>query len=363
MKSWGKLIFSRSLWMLMVVILLSACSENKNDKKTLPKKEEQPAFGNKTEIELANHLEIPWSITKKDNLFYISERHGTITSIDEHTGEKKQLPVILRKHLYAGGEGGFLGLELIPNTDLEAFAYHTYEEDGKILNRVIRIVKDSNAWRETEVLLEKIPGAQIHNGGRIKIGPDNKIYVTAGDAAVPESAQNTYSLSGKIMRLEFDGSIPKDNPIKDSPIYSYGHRNPQGLAWTENDQFYETEHGQSAYDEINMISPGKNYGWPDIQGDEQKPGMESPIFHTNRDTWAPSGTVYHKGKLYIASLRGEAVRVYDFKKIDASELIEGYGRIRDVLIDGDFLYFITNNTDGRGTPAENDDRLIKIDLK
>src|SRR5690606_10241941 len=143
----------------------------------------------------------------------------------------------------------------------------------------------------------------------------------------PESAQSTENLSGKILRIEFDGSIPNDNPLKDSPIYSYGHRNPQGLAWSEKGQLYETEHGQSAHDEINIISPGKNYGWPYIQGDEQKAGMESPIFHTNGNTWAPSGTVYHQGKLYIASLRGEALRVYDLKKNEASIMFEGYGRI------------------------------------
>lgn len=256
-----------------------------------------------------------------------------------------------------------LGLELIPETDLEAYAYHTYEENGKILNRLIRIEKGRDDWIEKSELLASIPGAQIHNGGRVKIGPDEKLYVTAGDVANPDSAQDLDILSGKILRLEQDGSIPEDNPFTNSLVYSYGHRNPQGIAWDEKEQMYATEHGQSAHDEINKIEPGKNYGWPDIQGDEKKAGMITPIFQTNGNTWAPSGTAYHNGKLYIATLRGEAVRVYDLINNVPSILTEGNGRIRDVLIENDILYFITNNTDGRGTPSENDDRLLSVELK
>ncbi|MFB9830416.1 PQQ-dependent sugar dehydrogenase [Lederbergia wuyishanensis] len=348
---------------MFFILFLTACSENKEEKNSLPSEENQPTFGHKSEYTLADKLEVPWSITNKDDMFYISERHGTITSFHESSGKTERLPVHFRKKLFTGGEGGLLGIELVPNTNIEAFVYHTYEESGNVFNRVIRIVKEKDAWRETEVLIEKIPGTQIHNGGRIKIGPDKKLYITTGDAAVPESAQNTENLSGKILRIEFDGSIPSDNPFKGSPVYTYGHRNPQGLAWTEGGQLYETEHGQSAHDEINMIIPGNNYGWPDIQGDEQKADMETPIYHTNGDTWAPSGMLYHNGKLYIASLRGEAIRVYDIERKEVNIQIKGYGRIRDIFFKDASLYFITNNTDGRGTPAENDDRLIKIELK
>ncbi|MCR2821935.1 PQQ-dependent sugar dehydrogenase [Lederbergia panacisoli] len=358
-----KCLSCRSFWPFFMLLFLAGCSGNEGRIDSLPKEEDLHAIGNESELQITDNLNVPWAITKMNDTFYVSERHGTITTVHEPTGETQRLQVKLQKKLFTGGEGGFLGIELIPNTDLEAFAYHTYEEAGDVWNRVIRIVKENNIWNEKEVLLEKIPGAQIHNGGRIKIGPDQKLYITAGDAAVPESAQNTESLSGKILRIEFDGSIPANNPFKGSPIYSYGHRNPQGLAWSENGQLFETEHGQNAHDEINKIALGKNYGWPNIQGDEQKAGMESPIFHTNGNTWAPSGTEYFNGKLYIASLRGEAVRVYDLEQNKASILIEGYGRIRDVFIEDESLYFITNNTDGRGTPAENDDRLMKIDLK
>src|SRR5690606_24448783 len=212
-------------WLIFIVLFLVGCSGNDNDA-TPEDNQDIPVNVGVNNNHIAENLHVPWAITKKETTFYISERHGSIVSINTETGDAIRLPVILQKNLYTGGEGGFLGLELIPNTDLEAFAYHTYEEDGEILNRVIRIVKDTDAWREIAILMEEIPGTQIHNGGRIKIGPDQKLYITACDAANPESAQSTEILSGKILRIEIDGSIPNDNPIKDSPIYSYGHRTP-----------------------------------------------------------------------------------------------------------------------------------------
>ncbi|MBS4176096.1 PQQ-dependent sugar dehydrogenase [Lederbergia citrea] len=359
-------IYSNSLAIIFLVIILTACSGKEGGKEEVsenPTPAEQPASGSGVEEQIVEKLDVPWSITNAGRVFYISERNGTIVSVNKKTGEKIRLPVRFHKKLFTGGEGGLLGIEIIPGKEVEAFAYHTYEENGNVFNRLIRIKKEKDAWIETALLLEGIPGSQIHNGGRIKIGPDGKLYVTAGDASKPESAQKLDHLSGKILRLELDGTIPADNPFPGSFIYSYGHRNPQGLAWNEEGQLFATEHGQSAHDEINKIEPGKNYGWPKIQGDEKKTGMETPIFHTNGDTWAPSGTAYHDGKLYIASLRGEAVRVYDLKIGEVSILSEGNGRIRDVIIEDGALYFVTNNTDGRGTPAENDDRHIKIELK
>lgn len=345
-------------WLIFIVLFLVGCSGNDNDA-TPEDNQDIPVNVGVSNNQIAENLHVPWAITKKETTFYISERHGSIVSINTETGDAIRLPVQLQKKLYTGGEGGFLGLELIPNTNLEAYAYHTYEEQGKVKNRVIRIEKQEDSWEEVDVLLEGIPGADIHNGGRIKIGPDQKLYVTAGDAANPDSAQNINVLSGKILRMELDGSIPADNPFQDSYIYSYGHRNPQGFTWTEDGQLYATEHGQSAHDEINRIEPGRNYGWPVIQGDEQQENMETPLYHTNGNTWAPSGIAYDNGSLYIATLRGEALRKFDLQTNEATILIDGNGRIRDVLIDNGEIYFITNNTDGRGNPAKNDDRLLK----
>ncbi|HEY4551960.1 MAG TPA: PQQ-dependent sugar dehydrogenase [Bacillaceae bacterium] len=346
----------KRLWMVMA-LLLAACSGQES-----PKPDEQseaPVSAANAEETLAENLDIPWSIAIREGVLYISERNGAIVSVESDTGKKERLPLRLKKTIYTGGEGGFLGLALLPNTDLEAVAYHSYEENGAIRNRLIRLKKMEEAWVETDVLLEGIPGAPIHNGGRIKIGPDQKLYVTTGDAATPQSAQDRAGLSGKILRLELDGAIPDDNPFAGSPVYSYGHRNPQGLAWDEEGRLYATEHGQSAHDEINFIEPGSNYGWPDIQGSESKAGMEPPLFHTNGTTWAPSGMAYVNGKLYIATLRGEAVRVFDIQEKRASIFTEGLGRMRDVLIHEGFIYYITNNTDGRGTPKEGDDKLLR----
>lgn len=352
------------LSVLMFVFILAACSQKEHEQSQSSKrgKEEAPASGRVMPEVIAENLSIPWSITKKGSTFYISERNGAIVSVDQGSGGWTRLPVKTAKKVFTGGEGGFLGLELIPNTDLEALAYHTYEENGDIFNRLVRLKKEEDGWVETAGVLEGIPGAHIHDGGRIKIGPDGKVYVTTGDASVPEFAQDLDRLAGKILRIELDGSIPSDNPFPNSPVYTYGHRNPQGIAWDEKGNMYASEHGSSAHDEVNQIEAGKNYGWPVIQGDEQQTGMETPIFHTNGVTWAPSGIAYADERLYIAGLRGGAVFQYDLPSGKPGILQAGHGRVRDVLIEGNELFLVTNNTDGRGTPAENDDRLIKVTL-
>lgn len=341
---------------LMLFFILAACSQKEQE----PSRSEVPASVGEVPQVIAENLSIPWSMTKKGSTFYISERNGAIVSVDQESGEWTRLPVNLTKNLFTGGEGGFLGLELIPNTDLEALAYHTYDENGKVMNRLIRLKKEEDRWIETSVLLERIPGAHIHNGGRIKIGPGGKVFITTGDASVPELAQDLNSLAGKILRIELEGTIPEDNPISNSPIYSYGHRNPQGMVWDENGNMYASEHGSSAHDELNQIEPGKNYGWPVIQGDEKRTGMETPLFHTDGVTWAPSGIAHGNGSLYIAALRGEAVYQYVLSSGKPDIFQTGHGRIRDVLIEKDGLFFVTNNLDGRGTPAEKDDQLMKV---
>ncbi|CAM5220500.1 Glucose/arabinose dehydrogenase OS=Ureibacillus acetophenoni OX=614649 GN=SAMN05877842_10517 PE=4 SV=1 [Ureibacillus acetophenoni] len=314
-------------------------------------------------VVIAQNLNIPWSIDKINDTFYITERTGTITKIEGGQAVRQQ--VKLDKQLSKAAEAGLMGFALAPNftNSNRAYAYYTYEDQNGRFNRIVSLILENNVWEEESVLLDKIPSGNVHHGGRIKIGPDGKLYATAGDAAESSLAQNLNSLSGKILRLNLDGSIPADNPFKNSYVYSYGHRNPQGLTWSPEGTMYASEHGNRTNDEINKIEPGLNYGWPVIEGTEGQEGMVTPIFTSGRNnTWAPSGMGYYNGKLYVAALRGNAVLEFILETGETREFVKGLGRVRDVFVEGDTLYFVTNNTDGRGTPQPNDDKLYSISL-
>ncbi|WP_042463757.1 PQQ-dependent sugar dehydrogenase [Neobacillus dielmonensis] len=343
--------------LLMFMLLMSGCS-------VFEKKEEVPgdeAFVLQPDVEVvADHLFVPWSINKLDGTFYISERTGSIVKIEN--GQVERQPVYLEPKLAQAAEAGLLGFILDPDfsTNRKAYAYYTYtDEAGGQYNRVVTLFTNGAGWSEDGVLLDKIPSAAYHHGGRLKMGPDGKLYITSGDGTNPETAQDLSSLNGKILRMNVDGTIPVDNPDPNSYVYSFGHRNPQGLAWV-GDVLYASEHGQSAHDEINRIVPGANFGWPVIQGDETKAGMVTPLFHSGEETWAPSGMAAVDDKLYVAALRGNAVRIYDLEKKQTEAVVTGLGRIRDVLVDDDYLYFVSNNLDGRGTPDELDDKLYRV---
>lgn len=346
---------------LTAILFVAGCA---GDNELSNENEASEAVARQAEV-IVTDLQIPWNITKHNHTFYLSQRAGSLIKVDGENGSKTMQQVDVTKDVLHIGEGGLLGFILSPNfdSDQEAYAYHTYEENGEVFNRIVVLQLNQNTWRETSVILEGIPGGRIHNGGRIKIGPDGKLYATAGDAGNPNHAQNVSSLAGKILRLELDGSIPDDNPIKNSYVYSYGHRNPQGLAWDNNGKLYSSEHGQSAHDEINQIEAGKNYGWPVIEGDETASNMESPLFHTGEETWAPSGIEIKNGNIYVATLRGESIRVVDLTGTKVEIEFEGAGRMRDILIEENALYSITNNRDGRGNPREGDDRLFKIPIE
>lgn len=313
---------------------------------------------------IADELQIPWSISSVGDSFYLSERPGAVVKVEEGRTERQK--VEFEKPLATAAEAGFLGFVLSPDflQTNEAFAYYTYADQAGQFNRIVVLQLENNVWREKRLLLDKIPSGQFHHGGRLKIGPDGKLYATTGDAATnPEIAQDLASLGGKILRMNLDGSIPNDNPLPNSYLYSYGHRNPQGLAWTADGALYESEHGPSANDEINVIQAGKNYGWPLIKGTEKRAGMESPLFTSGANhTWAPSGMAYASGKLYVAALRGNAVMEFNLQTGEQREIISGLGRIRDVFIKDNTLYFISNNTDGRGNPLDRDDKLYRIPL-
>lgn len=330
---------------------------------------------------IAENLDIPWAIAfAPDGRIFVTERTGTLRVIED--GSLQNSPGL--KLDVGGAEGGLLGLALDPNFEQNhhLYLYYTYSEFLSTYNRVSRFTESDNALSGELVLIDKIPGAAIHDGGRIKFGPDGKLYITTGDAANASLAQDLNSLAGKILRINPDGTIPDDNPLANSPVYSYGHRNPQGLDWDPLTKILvATEHGPSgergfARDELNIIYPGKNYGWPEITGDEQDPRYVSPTFQTGNVAWAPSGAAFYdgnkipnlKGKFLVANLRGTHLHAFEIdttegKILSEQPLFSGtFGRLRDVHVNDGYIYLLTSNQDGRGSPAHNDDRILKLTL-
>jgi glucose/arabinose dehydrogenase len=269
------------------------------------------------------------------------------------------------------GEGGLQGLAIHPDFSSNHFIYLylTTKSNGNLINRVDRYTLDGDTLSNKTVILDNIPGAKFHDGGRMAFGPDDKLYITTGDATQENRAQDINYLGGKILRINDDGSIPDDNPFN-SAIYSYGHRNPQGLAWDQNNNLWITEHGRSfpksGYDEINFIESGKNYGWPEVQGPDTRSDVVSPYVQSGADfTWAPAGAVFYNGTMIFAGLRGEALYQLDIEtKNIKTHFFGDFGRLRAVMLGHNgFIYISTSNTDGRGTENSNDDKIIKINPK
>ncbi|MGC5325441.1 PQQ-dependent sugar dehydrogenase [Brevibacillus sp. SYSU BS000544] len=325
---------------------------------------------------VATNLDVPWEMAfSPDGRIFFTQRPGTIKVIQ--AGKVLPQPVIsFPSPFVSEGEGGLLGLALDPDfaQNHYMYAYHSYIDQGIIYNRVLRLREQNNRSSIDKVLLDRIPGSTIHNGGRLKIGPDQRLYITTGDSGNSGLAQNLSSLAGKILRLNLDGTIPEDNPFPNSQVYSYGHRNPQGLAWSNRTgNLYSSEHGSQAHDEINLIKAGANYGWPIIRGTEKRPGMESPLVESGTTTWAPSGMTFaSKGvwqdQLLVGNLRGEQVLKIQFvsgKEPSIQSIHSFYqdtlGRIRDVVEGPDgSLYLLTNNRDGRGQIMQGDDKIIRL---
>ena len=330
-------------------------------------------------VTVAENLEIPWEIVfAPDGRIFFTERVGNLRVIENGLLNPEPITSID----VGAGEGGLLGLALDPSFEQNHFLYlyYTYFEFPFTYNKVVRYTEKDNALSDEVILIDKIPGAAWHDGGRLKFGPDEKLYITTGDAGNADSAQDLNSLGGKILRINSDGTIPSDNPFSDSMVFSYGHRNPQGIDWDPiTGKLVASEHGPSgergfAHDEVNVIESGKNYGWPKVIGGEHDPEFVDPIIHTGDDTWAPSGATFYdstnipewENKYFIATLRGNHLRLLDLdveanQVVSSEAIFSNYGRLRDASMgpDGN-LYILTSNQDGRGTPAENDDRILKI---
>lgn len=317
---------------------------------------------------VAQNLIIPWDIAflpPAGEEMLVTERGGQLLRIGK---DKKTYPIEGVRHV---GEGGLLGITLHPlfTENHFVYLYLTSQNNGRLINRVERYRYEDNQLSNRTVIIDDIPGAQYHDGGRIAFGPDGFLYVTTGDAGQSALAQDTNSLAGKILRLNEDGSIPSDNPFGNA-VWSYGHRNPQGISWDENLRLWSTEHGRSGvasgYDELNLIEKGGNYGWPAIQGAETRDGMIAPALHSgSSDTWAPASLVISMGRAIFGGLRGEALYVAtieDGQASDLRKLFKGeYGRIRTVRVGPDgYFYLTTSNRDDRGSVSSDDDKIIRI---
>jgi glucose/arabinose dehydrogenase len=329
-------------------------------------------------------LQVPWSIAwAPDGRMFFTERPGRVRVVVN--GQLRLQPLIVLTDVEPSGESGLMSLALHPQFANNHFLYLSYAYKGD--NQLVRVVR----YRETEtgltdrrVIIENIPAAQFHAGCRLGFGPDARLYITTGDATERVLAQRLDSLAGKTLRVSDDGTVPSDNPFVGQQnarpeIWSLGHRNAQGMDWQPGTNLmFQTEHGPSGFDgpgggdEINIVERGKNYGWPLIHHKESRAGLESPLLEYTPTVAPASGMFYRgsafpqfRGNFFFGCLRGERIIrvVLDGRRVISQEglLQEKYGRIREVVEGPDgAIYFSTSNQDGRGKPARDDDRIIRL---
>jgi glucose/arabinose dehydrogenase len=334
---------------------------------------------------VAGNLQVPWSIVfTPDGRILFTERPGRVRVIEN--GKLRPEPLATIPDVEARSESGLMGMTLHPQfaSNHQLYLCYAYDGGNGQRDRVVRFRETGNALTERKVIIEDIPAAQFHAGCRLRFGPDGKLYITTGEATQKEIAQRLDSLGGKILRLNDDGTVPPDNPFvnqKDArpEIWSYGNRNSQGIDWQPGTNLlFETEHGPSGGDapgggdEVNIIEKGKNYGWPIIHHTQSREGLESPLLEYTPAVAPASGTFYRgnafpqfQGNFFFGCLRGETIIrvVLDGRKVVSQErlLERQYGRIRDVAEGPDgAIYFSTSNHDGRGSPASDDDRILKL---
>jgi glucose/arabinose dehydrogenase len=334
--------------------------------------ETPPAKGSvKVTRTVATGLESPWGLAPLPggDLLVSSRDEATITRIDGESGKKTELGEV--PGVEPSGEGGLLGIALSPEyaSDHMIYAYFTSASD----NRIVRLIYDDKKpageqLGEPDAVFRGISKGVIHNGGRIAFGPDKTLYVGTGESGDTGLSQDKESLGGKILRLTPEGEPAPGNPFSDSPVYSYGHRNVQGLAWDGKQRLFASEFGQNTWDELNAIEPGDNYGWPEAEGRSDDGGFHDPIDQWSTDEASPSGIAYAEGSIWMAGLQGERLWRIPLKGTAAlaepEAFLEGeYGRLRTVVpAGGDKLWLVTSNTDGRGNPQDDDDRILELQV-
>ncbi|MFI6289256.1 PQQ-dependent sugar dehydrogenase [Streptomyces sp. NPDC051018] len=332
-----------------------------------------PAKGSvKVVSTLTEGLKSPWGAAAlpDGDLLVASRDEGTVTRVDGENG--KQTVIGSVPGVAPGGEGGLLGLALSPEfaSDRQVYVYFTTESD----NRIARLLYDEQkpAGQQLgapDTILRDIPKGIVHNGGRIAFGPDKMLYAGTGETGDTGLSQDRKSLAGKILRMTSDGRPAPDNPEADSLVYSLGHRNVQGLAWDSEKRLWASEFGQNTWDELNLIEPGKNYGWPEVEGKGRKPGFVDPVVEWKTSEASPSGIAYAEGSIWMAALRGERlwrIPLAGKEPLAAPQsFLQGeYGRLRTVIsAGGSKVLLITSETDGRGSPEAGDDKILQLEVK
>lgn len=314
-----------------------------------------------TTTTVLKNLIVPWEIRflSKDT-WLITERPGYLTILKGETVKRFKIPEVENI-----GEGGLLGLAIHPDfkTNHWIYLYRTTQKNGRPINQVIRFKLDNNLKQE-KIIIDDIPASSIHNGGRIAFGPDNYLYVTTGDAGQQQLAQDKDSLAGKILRVDAEGKVPASNPFNNA-IFSYGHRDPMGLAWDDKDRLWATENGNTGFDKLNIIIAGKNYGWPNIKG-KNNPAFkdfEKAILSSGANaSWGSSGLAFWNSKLYFGGLKGQSLFEVDLSTmpLKVTKYFENqYGRIRTVNVGvDDALYFTTSNQDGQASEKNPEDDIV-----
>jgi quinoprotein glucose dehydrogenase len=331
------------------------------------------------------NLNVPWELVflPESNRALVTERSGRVLQIIDGNLEEESY---LELNIVSRGEGGLMGMAHHPDFPEDPYIYlmYTYTSAaGEQYNRVSRFKDQNNQAGKEEIILDQIPAGNYHDGGRIAFGPDGMLYITTGDTFNREIAQAMDNLGGKILRLTPAGNIPEDNPFSDSPIYSLGHRNPQGLAWhPDTRELFISDHGPSGEgglrqkDRIKVVEAGSNFGWPNKIGYFEDGEYANPLIMWE-DAVPPSGMTFYQGDLYVGTLRSRSLvriglsRENNTFKVNKIEHLfndgrgnSGYGRIRTAVAGPDgYLYFLTNNRDGRGRPQENDDQILRFKIE
>jgi glucose/arabinose dehydrogenase len=322
-------------------------------------------------VVLASGLAAPWSILRlgTTDSTLISERDSGTVVERLPSGRLRDIGVV--PGVVHAGEGGLLGLATPPRDPAGSarmlYAYLTTATDNRIVRMPLDGASGSYRLGAATTVLTGLARAGNHDGGRIAFGPDGMLYATVGDAGVPSRAQDPGSLNGKILRMTPTGGVPRDNPTAGSLVYSLGHRNPQGIAWDSTGQLWAAEFGQNTWDEFNRIVPGRNYGWPIVEGIGAKDGFVDPVYQWPTSDASPSGLAFVGGTFFLAALRGErlwAISPGSETTATALPFLAGsVGRLRDAVPGPDgSLWILTNNTDGRGSPTAGDDKLLEVRL-